>query len=239
MIKVKRPRRVPAVLSNQGAKQRKKQCQAFAKGNRTFEFDSKIYGDPSVKSALVKAQHGKCCFCESKVVHVAYGHVEHFRPKGGFRQTPNGKMEKPGYFWLAYDWSNLLFACELCNSRYKKNLFPLLVSKKRARRPTDSTVQESPLFVDPASEDPELHVGFREEYPYSVNGSRRGEMTWRELGLDREELAEVRRDHLKMVKALQLVRDGGGPEAKEAGQFLKKLRGPKGQWSAMVRAATT
>ena len=82
-----------------------------------------------------------------------------------------------------------------------------------------------------------MHIGFREEYPYAVNGSRRGEATWRALGLDREELAEMRRGHLKVVKVLQLVRDSGGPQAKEAGKMLKKMQGTKAQWSAMVKAA--
>ena len=41
-----------------------------------------------------------------------------------------------------------------------------------------------------------------------------------------------------MVKVLQLVRDSGGPQAKEAGRMLKKMQGPKAQWSAMVKAAT-
>ena len=192
MIKVQRPKRAPAILTTAGAKQRKAHCQAFSNGRQSFEFDAKIYGHPTVKKALVRAQHGKCCFCESAVRHVAYGHVEHFRPKGGFRQKASSKLEMPGYFWLAYEWSNLLFACEICNSRFKGNLFPLQLSKKRARKPTDSTTEETPVFVDPASEDPTVHVGFREEYPYAVNGSRRGEATWRALGLDREELAEVR-----------------------------------------------
>jgi hypothetical protein len=70
------------------------QCLAFANGQRSFDFDPKIYGDTRVKSALVKAQRGKCCFCESTVGHIAYGHVEHFRPKGGFRQKASGKLEK-------------------------------------------------------------------------------------------------------------------------------------------------
>ena len=48
-----------------------------------FEFDSSVYGHKTVKKALIEAQHGKCCFCEAKVVHISYGDVEHFRPKGG------------------------------------------------------------------------------------------------------------------------------------------------------------
>jgi hypothetical protein len=237
MIRIKRPKSAPGILSGRGATERKKQCQAFAGGQRAFKFEPAIYGASTVKQTLVKAQHRKCCFCESKVSHIAYGHVEHFRPKGGYRQRNGDKLQTPGYFWLAYEWSNLLFSCEICNSRFKKNLFPLVVPSGRARKPTDPIPTERPLFIDPASEDPAVHLGFREEYPYAVNGSRRGTATWRALGLDREELAEARRDHLKMVQVLKKVRDGKGPQSKEAGSLLKKLQNPKAQWSAMVRAS--
>ena len=69
------------------------------------------YSAKSVKNALIKAQHEKCCFCEAKGTHVAYGDVEHFRPKGGFRQDPNDPLGRPGYYWHAYAWENLFFSC--------------------------------------------------------------------------------------------------------------------------------
>ena len=82
---------------------------------------------------MIKAQHGKCFLCESKITHISFGDVEHFRPKGGSRQTTDEKaMKVPGYFWLAYAWQNLFLACQLCNQRYKKNLFPLENPDERA-----------------------------------------------------------------------------------------------------------
>ena len=54
-------------------------------------------------------------------------------PKGGTRQTADEKeMKVPGYFWLAYAWQNLFLACQLCNQRFKKNLFPLENPDERA-----------------------------------------------------------------------------------------------------------
>lgn len=237
MIRVRRPKVVPAILRTKGAAARKKDSDAFAGGTRAFDLDAKIYGHKSVKQPLVEAQHHKCCFCESRVTHVSSGHIEHFRPKGGVRQGPNGALKKPGYFWLAYEWTNLLFCCEVCNSRGKKNLFPLSNPAARAHGPGDDLDAERPMFVDPAHEDPGAHIGFREEYPFAVNGSPRGEATWKALGLDREELAEMRRDHLAMVKTLKRVRDGNGPDASEAAALLSRLSDEKAQWSAMVRAA--
>jgi uncharacterized protein (TIGR02646 family) len=74
---------------------------------RNFEFKASVYGAKSVKKTLLTAQHGKCAFCESKFEHVAFGDVEHFRPKGGWIQTDGDQLTRPGYYWLAYEWSNL------------------------------------------------------------------------------------------------------------------------------------
>ena len=132
MIQIDKPRQAPKVLRDKGTKKRRTNCNsytrskaAYRKGKKNFKFDSKIYGHTTVKKGLIKAQHDKCCFCESKVSHISYGDVEHFRPKGGVRQTPKGPLGKPGYYWLAYEWSNLFFSCQLCNQRFKDNLFPL------------------------------------------------------------------------------------------------------------------
>jgi hypothetical protein len=154
VIRIERPKRVPARLAKQGRAARQRDLLAFEAGVTMFEFAREIYGHHTVKRALVKAQHGKCCFCESKVTHVSNGHVEHFRPKGGVRQSDQDPLEQPGYFWLAYEWTNLLFACELCNARFKKNLFPLVNPATRARRPDDDLAREDPLFIDPSRDEP-------------------------------------------------------------------------------------
>jgi hypothetical protein len=106
-----------------------------------------------VKAALRIAQHDKCGFCESKVTHVAFGDVEHFRPKAAFRAIQGDALTRPGYYWLAYEWTNLLFACEPCNRRHKGNLFPLVDEATRARSHTDDITRETPLFIDPTAED--------------------------------------------------------------------------------------
>ncbi len=241
MIRIGRPKRVPAVLKKRGAEGRKSHRDAFANGSTTFEFESTIYGHATVKRALVKAQYEKCCFCESRVTHISSGHIEHFRPKGGVRQHDQEPLETPGYFWLAYEWTNLLFCCEICNSRHKKNLFPLADPRARARTPDDDLTIEEAMFIDPAREDPEAHIGFREEYPFAINGSPRGEATWRALGLDREQLAEVRRTRLAIVRVLTKVRDGTASASlrSEADELLSKMTSNEGEWSAMVRAATS
>ena len=60
-------------------------------------------------------------------------------------------MEQPGYFWLAYVWENLFFACQLCNQTFKQNLFPLAnPTKRRARSHMDDLSAEEPLLIHPA-----------------------------------------------------------------------------------------
>lgn len=82
-----------------------------ANGNRIKQGYS-IYSDKSVRKKLLEMFHGKCSYCESKITAIYSGDIEHFRPKGKIQgATPS----KPGYFWLASEWENLLFACPFCN----------------------------------------------------------------------------------------------------------------------------
>ncbi|WP_028165462.1 HNH endonuclease [Bradyrhizobium elkanii] len=56
-----------------------------------------------IKAAIIEETNGKCAFCESKLLHIAYGDVEHITPK---------KWEKA----LAFEWFNLTLACDVCNT---------------------------------------------------------------------------------------------------------------------------
>lgn len=103
-----------------------------------------IYKDSDVRKKLIEMFHGKCAYCESKITAMYSGDIEHFRPKGEIRDT---KPSKPGYFWLASEWDNLLFACPFCNQTNtheiiiddnikeivlgKLDQFPLLTEKYR------------------------------------------------------------------------------------------------------------
>lgn len=71
-----------------------------------------VYSEKSVRKVLLKMFHGKCAYCESKITAIYNGDIEHFRPKG---KIHNANPSRPGYFWLASDWDNLLFACPFCN----------------------------------------------------------------------------------------------------------------------------
>ncbi|MGL4551126.1 MAG: hypothetical protein ACRC33_08060 [Gemmataceae bacterium] len=152
-------------------------------------------------------QHGKCAFCESNVDHIAYGDVEHYRPKAGYVQRPGGPLKRPGYFWLAYEWENLLFSCQLCNQRFKQNHFPLRNNRRRIRSHRSSVASEEPIFIDPAAEDPERHISFRDEVAHPVNGRARGRATIDALGLNRDRLREYRKAFIGVVREYRDARD--------------------------------
>ena len=119
MIRIIRPINPPRVLIEKGPIENKKNCDSFSDDPvsflKAFKADPKIYGGSQVKKMLKRAQHNKCCFCEKNQVD-EYGAVEHFRPKSGYKIDKNQKkLTKPGYYWLAYEWTNLLFVCAACN----------------------------------------------------------------------------------------------------------------------------
>ena len=94
MIRVHKRDRAPRILRERGVNQTEENERAYDEspadyrsGAKTFDVKSGIYGAKSVKNALKKDQHSKCAFCEAKVDHVAYGDVEHFRPKKGFDKS--------------------------------------------------------------------------------------------------------------------------------------------------------
>lgn len=208
MIKITKPQAAPAILRTKGKTKRAAHCRSYSQhqaeyqsGQRAFPFDAKIYAHADVKTALIEAQHGKCCFCEAKVG--ADGDVEHFRPKSASCQGLKQGLIRPGYYWLAYEWNNLLLSCSACNQRHKGNLFPLATPTSRARSHHDAVAQEDPLLLNPDMQDPEQYIAFRHEIPYPIKNNRCGKTTIEVLALDRENLNERRREHLARLMRLQ------------------------------------
>ena len=239
MIRVTKPEQAPRILRERGQRTTDANQQAFENGERTFKFDSSIYGAKSVKNALIKAQHGKCAFCESQVRHIAHGDVEHYRPKGGVRQSEADPLEQPGYFWVAYGWENLFFACQLCNQSFKKNLFPLVDPTRRARSHLDDLAAEEPMLIHPVDEEPNELIGFRNEMAFPIGDEPRARTTIEALGLNREELAEFRLDHLApfklLLQALSLLPADSG-EAREIHALFEQAVLPRAQYSSMIQA---
>ena len=202
MIRIERTYPAPCKLLGNGARQTELDCAAYDESpeeyiSRRKHFPNRIYyNDEGVKDVLMEMHHGKCCYCEAK-----HGrgnlHVEHFRPRGSVRQSPDGKNEYPGYYWLAYSWKNLLLACPTCN-RKKSAKFPLANPEQRARCHRDDLARERGVFINPAEENPRDHVGFLDDAPYPL--TERGRQTIHELDLRRSDLTEARRRYISLLR---------------------------------------
>jgi uncharacterized protein (TIGR02646 family) len=146
-------------------------------------FEPEIHGDlyRSIKEQLMVAQGDKCCFCETKISAGSHGDVEHYRPKKAVTGAQHG-----GYWWLAYEPSNLLLSCQVCNQSFKGNKFPLKDEAKRAMTPDDVLADEEPLLINPMTSDPERHIGWRAELPYGLTSE--GAATIQIVGLDRDKI---------------------------------------------------
>lgn len=174
-------------------------------------FEPPLWAD--YKPAFIAAQHHKCAYCEMFTTGVSIGHVDHVRPKAAVavleedpetwgREERGGNVKgrrarevcNRGYWWLAYRWTNLCFACERCNTGWKRSLFP--VSDVPRQLPPDPEVEETVLLLDPyGDERPSRHLRFDElgqvqAKPESVHGFE----TVRTLGLDRESLRHSREE---------------------------------------------
>ncbi|MEI9850094.1 MAG: hypothetical protein WDN24_03580 [Sphingomonas sp.] len=187
------------------------------------------YGDPDVKSALHQIFDGHCAYCESRYEHVAPMDVEHYRPKGAIIEA-NGKRTKPGYYWAAADWDNLLPSCISCNRERaqeqmlddgtteesksgKGNQFPLRVGTPRATCMSEQG-GEHPLLLHPCVNDPKPHLVFRADgYVEPRSGPEEGAepkglATIEVCGLDRASLVENRRKaSTRLREAMQAVID--------------------------------
>jgi len=241
MIKIERPADVPPKLTAEGATadlQNRNDYDAaeddYTSLRVEFKILNSIYGHSTVKGVLRSAQHNKCCFCE-KDQREEDGTVEHFRPKMGFKQKRKDKLSKPGYFWLGYTWSNLLFCCKKCNGAgYKANLFPLRPGSSRARTHRDDINLEDPYLIDPATIDPKDHIYFENEFVKSI--TEYGRETIKIVGLDRPDLNDFRKELIQDIKSRIIIIMASAfhspAEIKAAKDFLIYAQTPTAKFSA-------
>jgi hypothetical protein len=224
---------------------------------------------PAIKKALwrnfkvefSRAQRGRCGYCELPVIAGQFGDVEHFAPKNELREFGNWELERgaevdmdaklknrkpskswaPGYWWLAYDWNNYLLACEICNTAWKGNLYP--VKQPQARNLPSETAQEVPLLLNPyGKRDPKRHLTFAIDgsvAPY--HNSPFGLETIRTCGLGRAGLVEVRKHVANKTfgavnEARQELANGIKPEDSRGFRDLHQLGEAGAAFPGMVRA---
>ena len=207
MIKIQRSYPGPVKLLQNGTRQTERDCAAYDESPEEYKsgttcFPNKNYYNwKVVKDALMRMHHGKCCYCEKRI-ESADLHVEHFRPRGAFRQAADGDKEFPGYYWLAYSWDNLLLGCPTCNVT-KSSTFPLENPEQRARSHNDDIAIERGVLVNPAIDDPRGHIRFKDDAPYPLTD--RGQRTINELDLHRDELFELRLKYFRIFKHFRFM----------------------------------
>lgn len=173
------------------------------------DFSSHYYRHDSVVRRLKDLYHNKCAYCESSFGATGSVRIDHYRPKDGIKGDKH-----TGYYWLGYEWSNLLPACEKCNGA-KSNHFP--VAGTRVLHPQADQGEflvnsptfraELPLVINPELNHPERHFVFTPD-GFIAGKSDQAKTTIAICGLNREDLVLARKkraDSLnqKLRKALR------------------------------------
>jgi hypothetical protein len=217
--------RPPKVLEKGGVAARKALSDLYEgdpisyDNGKQFTFNPGLYAHKDVRDRLGRTHHAKCCYCEMKIpIPYASSHIEHFRPKAYSQQNKGSKKRYPGYFWLAYEWTNLYLSCQFCNVSHKRNVFPLGYPAHRAKKDGDSLSPESALLIDPGGvEDPRDHIEFHNEVPRGK--TVKGTATISTLGLDDGAHDEWRRERLdylrELIEQIELHRADPRPKVKK------------------------
>lgn len=105
----------------------------------------KLWRDPRLLNWLTEIHHRKCWYSEAKESVSSY-HVDHFRPKG--RAAQLDKSQRPGYWWLTFDWNNYRLAGQLLNVK-KRDLFPVQLPGVAQHNTPLALEIEGHLLLDP------------------------------------------------------------------------------------------
>jgi uncharacterized protein (TIGR02646 family) len=169
---------------------------------------------------------GKCAYCESALSSPSSGNLDQFRPAAEFVGA-DGKADGDGYWWLAYEWSNLYAACETCRKN-KHTQFPIAGSRARPGLRGPRLALEKPLLLDPCRDNPMQHLRFERDgtVVHSPMGpetsglptANRGQTTITVFGLNRPELVAARQQvSAKLFVTLEIAtKDGAFGDAADA-----------------------
>lgn len=205
----------------------------------------KYYCDP--KHGPFAPFYGKCVYCEVAKETLA---IEHFRPKGSTRDADNRAIVRSktddatehhrGYYWLTYDWRNLLLACDDCNGpRRKGERFPVEDEASRAWASSDHLAAEQPLLINPLAEDPSPHLHVDIETGLISGKDPRGIACEQIFGLNREPLPELRRDTVMRIRHFWnqlLASDSTSEERRTARDYIEQSW--KGRYGFTLTART-
>lgn len=171
--------------------------------------DVSIYRDPydtpdgkrsRVEDQLAISYKNKCAYCE----RICKADVEHYRPK----KSVTGEVHD-GYYWLCYEWSNLIPSCITCNREGSKhNLFPIMgirvmtpsilvngeLDLEKFNSSSKPLIDELPYLIHPEVDNPDKFFEFEIDSDNKgiritgVDPDGRGEKTIAICKLNRQEL---------------------------------------------------
>ncbi|MCP5500750.1 MAG: HNH endonuclease [Leptospiraceae bacterium] len=124
------------------------------------QFDGRIY-NTATKSKLKDLYQSKCAYCECFLSDYSFT-VEHYRPKsGGY-----------SYYWLGYEWSNLIPVCLKCNNA-KGERFPIGVPERTLTSEKQKCRVREPIFLPDGDLDMDTmkadHPYLLDEKPYFLH----------------------------------------------------------------------
>lgn len=176
-----------------------------------------------VVEALEEIYHGKCAYCEQHT----YTYIEHYRPKKRIINTHHG-----GYFWLCYEWSNLVPTCHECNkigggkgdkfpiknkrSTYEDCLWEGKLDLQKCIANQPPLIDENPYLLHPEIDNPIDFLTFEIDSQYQgialkgLDGhNERGEQTIEICNLNRKELLRKRQESV-IYPILQNIKSAFG-----------------------------
>lgn len=167
------------------------------KGEKTVN-GQKIH---EVREVLKVIYYNKCAYCEN----IEYKpEIEHYRAKKSVTGITHN-----GYYWLCYEWTNLLPSCRYCNTEGGKgNDFPIMGNRVTA--PTFDTqgnlnfdackAENSPLIDEqPYLFHPEIDENVEDNFEFLINGAMRG-VDYQGRGRQTIRICNLNRDNLLAVR---------------------------------------
>lgn len=170
--------------------------------------DAKGKAQSKVREKLNEFYFSKCAYCET----LCKAEIEHYRPKKGVTEDNLHN----GYYWLCYEWSNLVPSCRYCNTEGGKgNQFP--IKGTRVKLPpfdvqfkldkeqikANALLSEQPYLLHPEIDNPINYLDFKIDSHgqgveiQGIDGvNERGEQTIKICNLNREYLKFARKQNV-------------------------------------------
>lgn len=233
----------PAILSGPSAQESLDlHRRERASGRPPFsDANSNVYAAKSVRKIVYDDQGQKCCYCE-KQIEKSYNDIEHYRPKKSVRESPSHK----GYWWLSYEWNNLLYACPQCNRTGKNDKFPITDENNRCFEPTADIALENPYILNPYTDNVETLFSYEfsdnevKILPSSLDTQRKAKRTIEVLKLNRKDLKEFRFGTFSNFEFIlndlsEQVENADEHQKSMINEYLKSILGPKTPYVGMLR----